>query len=187
MIWLSFILLLLFLTVGVIDGICFHLKKYQLFAHQESRTEHLLHSIRALLLVPTILLLYVLPSQGWQLYLALGLVIADLVVMVADVLIEYKSRASLGGLTNAEYTVHMVANSLHMMAITLAFASRPLEYWQLNNSPTLSFSPPELIKTFSTALMLATTFGTIQHFLLLHPKFSKKFGMLHKVNLSLNR
>lgn len=187
MIWLSFILLLLFLAVGAIDGIYFHLKKYQLFAHQESRTEHLLHSIRALLLIPTILLLYVLPCQGWQLYLALGLVIADLVAMVADVLIEYRSRASLGGLTNAEYTVHMVANSLHMMAITLAFASRPLEYWQLNHNSTLSFSPPELIKTFSIILMLTTIFGAIQHFLLLHPKFSKNFGMPNQINPSLNR
>jgi hypothetical protein len=186
MIWLSFVLLLLFLAVGAIDGIYFHLKKYQLFAHKESRTEHLLHSIRALLLVPTILFLYVVASQGWQLYLALGLVIIDLVVMVADVLIEYKSRASLGGLTSAEYTVHMVANSLHMMAITLAFASRPLEYWQLNYNAALGFSIPEIIKTLSTILIITTSFGAIQHLLLLHPKFSKRFSMLHQIDSSLN-
>lgn len=174
LIWPSFILLVLFLGVGAIDGVYFHIQKYKLFAYQESRFEHLLHSLRALLMIPTIFLLYVIPCQGWQLYLALGLVITDLVIMVIDVLVEYKSRVNLSGLTSAEYTIHMIANSLHMMAITLAFASRPIEYWQIYYNGLVKFSPPELIKTIATVFVLTTFLGTIHHFLLLNPRFSKK-------------
>lgn len=184
-IWLSFILLVLFLGVGAIDGVYFHLQKYKLFAHKESRFEHLLHSLRALLIIPTIFLLYTLPCQGWQLYLALGLVLIDLVLMVIDVLVEYKSRANLGGLTRAEYTIHMIANSLHMIAITLAFASRPMDYWQLSYSGLVKFSPPEFIKTIASVFVVTTTLGAIHHLLLLHPRFSKSSENIKTTILSL--
>lgn len=175
-IWASFILLLLFLGVGAIDGVYFHINRYQLFAHPESRFEHFLHTIRGLLLVGIVLLLYVLPGQGWQLYLALSLALIDLVVMAVDVWIEYQSRSKLGGLSREEYTVHVLANTLHMMALTLAFASRPLQYWQLDYSGTLSFSPPQIIKTVSTVLLIPMAVGVIHHFLLLSSTFRSKFS-----------
>ena len=174
--WASFVLLLLFLGVGAIDGIYFHLNRYKLFAHSESRFEHFLHSIRALLLVGIVLLLYVLPGQGWQLYLALILVGIDLIVMAIDVWIEYQSRSNLGGLSREEYTVHVLANTLHMMALTLAFASRPLHYWQLDYSGALSFSPPQIIKTVSTILLIPMAIGVIHHFLLLNSNFRNRFN-----------
>jgi hypothetical protein len=170
LIWPSLVLLILFLMVAAIDGSYFHLQQHRLYARRESYFEHLLHTIRALLILPTLWLLFIFPAQGYLLYLTVALVLLDIAVMVMDALIEYRSRAGLGGLSRGEYTVHLIANSLHMMAITLAFASRPAASWQLVEHAA-SVAPPA-VALIGKLLLAGATIAALHHLWLLYPRFN---------------
>lgn len=169
LIWPSTIVLILFSVVAAIDGSYYHLQQNRLHQWQESLFEHLLHTLRAFLMMPVLWLLYVNPARGLWLYLALTLVIIDMVVMVADTLIEYQSRAHLGGLSRGEYTVHLISNSLHMIAIALAFSSLPFAAWQINQATSLNITQPPLVKWIATTILFFTTIATLQHILLINP------------------
>jgi hypothetical protein len=169
LIWSSTIVLILFSLVAAIDGTYYHLKKNRLYQWQESLFEHLLHTIRAFLIIPTLWLLYINPAQGLWLYVALALVVIDLIVMVADTLIEYQSRAHLGGLSRGEYTVHLISNSLHMIAIALAFASFPAAAWQLDQTASPTIAHPQLVKWIASTLLFFTVIATLQHLFLIKP------------------
>jgi hypothetical protein len=116
-------------ALGAIDGIYFHLQRFRLFAHAESRSEHLIHSLRALLSLPLLWLLFLRAPSGLALHLAAALALTDQLALVADLIIERKSRASLGGLPHAEYMIHVGANALHSVGLALAFAARPAASW----------------------------------------------------------
>lgn len=169
LIWPSTIVLILFSLVAAIDGSYYHLQKNRLYQWQESLFEHLLHTVRAILMMPTLWFLYISPARGLWLYLALSLVIIDLIVMVADTLIEYRSRAHLGGLSRGEYTIHLIANSLHMIAIVLAFASFPLTAWQLDQTGSAIITHPASVKWIVTTMLFFTGIATLQHIILIKP------------------
>jgi hypothetical protein len=167
LIWPSTIVLILFSLVAAIDGTYYHLKQNRLYQWQESLLEHLLHTVRAFLIIPTLWLLYIEPARGLWLYIALALVVIDLIVMVADTLIEYQSRAHLGGLSRGEYTVHLISNSLHMIAIALAFASFPPAAWRLDQTDLPAIAHPQLVKWVARTLLFFTVIGTLQHLFLI--------------------
>ena len=171
---LSLILLIAAFSLGAIDGVFFHLQRYRLFAHAESRSEHCLHTVRAWLILPTVLFLYLLEPAGPLLVAAAVAVAADLVVLLLDLLAEQHSRRKLGGLSHAEYMVHVASNGLHSVAVALAFASRPLDAWTTVSSPlTLSALPPAAHWLVSCILVMALG-GAIQHVLLLRaPSFAR--------------
>src|SRR5688572_14432230 len=125
----SLVLLVAAFSLGAVDGVYFHLQRYRLFAHAESRREHVLHTMRAWLAVPTIVLLYLLEPSAPVLFAAAGVVLADQVVLVLDLIEERDSRSSMGGLSHAEYMIHVGANGLHGVALALALASAPLDRW----------------------------------------------------------
>ncbi len=115
--------LILFMILATYDGLYLHLYRYQLFSRIESFKEHITHTIRASLF-PLILLLLVLIPSKTNFYLAIALIILDLVVLGLDAFMEEESRAFMGGLPKWEYIIHLFANGFHFTSFVLIVATR---------------------------------------------------------------
>ena len=153
--------------LGAVDGIYFHLNRYRLFAHAESRAEHALHTVRSWLVLPVLALLFLADASGAFLWTAVACVALDQAVLILDLLAEARSRRRFGGLSAAEYQVHVLANGMHGIALALALASRPLSAWSFNaHSLTMSYLPFEA-QLLVGGLLLAATVATVQHVALL--------------------
>jgi hypothetical protein len=117
--WPALALFVAFLATAAVDGVWFHERRFRLWAHPETRLEHALHTIRALLLPPTIYFLF-----RDALALALACIALDFVAAVFDVVVERRSRRRFGGLAHGEYAVHLLATLLHGSALALAVTAR---------------------------------------------------------------
>ena len=166
----SFVFLNLFMILGAVDLFYFHIWKYKLHTRPESRYEHKLHMIFAFLMVPLALLLYYQNFGGIALWAGAFFVAAALATEMADVFSEGDSRASLGGLSTGEYSIHVAATIFKVASFALLFASKPVEAWSLS-SPTVLGSYGWMAEM--TALQVAVGSGLvgILHIVLLHPKF----------------
>ena len=154
-------------TLGAVDGVYFHLQRYRLFAHPESRGEHALHTVRALLVLPPLTLLYLAEPAGLYLWIAAVCIAADQVALALDVRAEATSRRRFGGLSAAEYQIHIAANGLHSVALALALASRPALAWSLRESSLHCSSLPLVVQTVLGVLWLAAAVAAVQHVALL--------------------
>src|SRR5215207_9622210 len=103
------VFLMIFGAVADYDGLYLHLWKYRLYARPESRREHKLHTAQGILFVPVIFFLFYKDFGGWALWAGVLFLSAEQVVEICDVLDERDSRASLGGLSSAEYAAHVIA------------------------------------------------------------------------------
>ena len=116
---LSLALFFVFAQLAAVDGLVFHLFRYRLYAHPDSRAEHGVHTAMALGFLGVVWgMAYFRPSgvgwwtfAGWQ-ALTLG-------VSFVDVWIEPRSRARFGGLSRTEYLFHMLMNTLHGIAVAV--------------------------------------------------------------------
>lgn len=144
-------ILLAFLFLSAFDGIYYHLWKFRLQEREDSKFEHITHTLRALLFVPTIILVYWVGLQSYILWLALVILVFDLMTEVLDVLNENASRATLGGLPSNEYLVHITLTTLRVAALTLAFAALPTDAWHLNTE--ISVEVPELSKLLALQVL----------------------------------
>jgi hypothetical protein len=164
----SLLTLLPALALGAVDGVYFHLRRFELFAQAESRSEHLVHTVRAILLLPTIALLYLLEPAGTLLLVAALVIVADGAALFADLLIEQRSRVRLGGIPHAEYVIHVLANGLHAVSLALALASAPASAWSVSGV-SLARSPlPLPARCVAAVLLLVVAVTAVQHVLLLH-------------------
>ncbi|MFP4846129.1 hypothetical protein [Winogradskyella sp. PE311] len=121
--FLSIISLLSFMILATYDGAYLHLWKYELFNREESSFEHKTHTIRALLFPAIVYLLFIdISIAGF--WIALALVVTDLIVLGLDAYSEKESRSFMNGLPQWEYIVHLFANSFHFAAIILIIAAR---------------------------------------------------------------
>jgi hypothetical protein len=123
------LLLVPFAALAFLDGVYLHLWRLRLYAQPESRREHALHTARALLFPPLLLLLFAREAVGPLLALAVALAVADTILEAWDTLEEPRSRAALGGLSRAESLLHVVLISLRAAALALAFTSTGVEPW----------------------------------------------------------
>jgi hypothetical protein len=121
-VWPSLALFCAFFVAAAIDGLYFHFRRFRLWHHADTRTEHALHTARAVLMPPTIATLF--SSGRATLLVAAVLVGLDFIASMFDVVVERRSRARFGGLPHAEYLTHVVATVFHVGAVTLAFAGR---------------------------------------------------------------
>ncbi|HMO79204.1 MAG TPA: hypothetical protein PKD24_00295 [Pyrinomonadaceae bacterium] len=133
---LGFVFLNLFMIVGAVDMFYFHFWKYKLHTRPESRYEHKLHMTFAFLMVPVAFLLYFQNFGGYALWAGVFFVAATLVTEMLDVFSEGDSRASLGGLTTGEYSLHVAATILKVASFAFIFAAKPAEAWSVA-SPAL--------------------------------------------------
>lgn len=130
------LLLYAFVITAAADGLYFHLWKYRLHERPETAREHLLHTINACLFLPQPLLLFCFRVDGLWLLLAALSVVATVVVEILDVFEEGRSRASLGGLTSAEYASHFAMSGMRMGFVMALLGQR--ELGDLANPSTFS-------------------------------------------------
>lgn len=140
----SSLILLLFLILSAFDGIYFHLWKFRLQEREESKFEHITHTIRAVLFIPTILFIYWIGLKGILLWTTVAVLAIDLITEIVDVLNERESRMNIGGLPSTEYLVHIMLTTLRVAAIALAFAALPLDAWNIGSE--VEFTIPHLAK-----------------------------------------
>lgn len=135
LILLIFITLVLFATLAIIDGFYLHLWKFKLYRQKESRQEHLVHTVRALIFPFILVLVFLYDFSGWLWYAALGFVLLDIMVLTLDMYMEKDSRAFMGGLPRWEYILHMFVNGFHFAGIALVIATKSPMAWQWSYIP----------------------------------------------------
>ncbi|MGE9746706.1 hypothetical protein [Bdellovibrio bacteriovorus] len=150
-------ILLLFLGLSIFDGLYYHLWKFRLQERNDSKFEHITHTLRAILFIPTVILIYWTGVSGMALWSAIVVLAFDLITEVVDVLEERASRATLGGLPSGEYLVHIMLTTLRVSALALAFAALPSEAWLLNSADVVvpSFSKFVALQTLPGAILVA--------------------------------
>lgn len=115
--------LISFIVLAIYDGIYLHLWKYELHGKDESRFEHLTHTIRAILF-PLILIFLFICSNTFCFFIGIFLFLVDLIVLGIDAYSEKDSRQFMGGLPRCEYIIHLFANSFHFASIVLFISTR---------------------------------------------------------------
>jgi hypothetical protein len=168
---LGFVFLNLFMIVGAVDLFYFHIWKYQLHKRPESRYEHKLHMAFAFIMAPLAFFLYYQDFGGWALWAGVFLVAAALTTEMLDVFAEGDSRASLGGLTTGEYSLHVAATILKVASFAFIFAAKPAAAWSLA-SPVVLGSYGAMGEIMAIKVMVGSLLVGFIHFALL----SKKFG-----------
>jgi len=114
----AIILLAAFVLLAMFDGVYLHLMRYKLYAHAESRSEHISHTVRALLF-PVILFFLYLGSSDISFYIGMAVVVIDILVLGADAYMEKDSRSFMGGLPRWEYILHLMVNGFHFASIAV--------------------------------------------------------------------
>ena len=132
---LSLVFLNLFMIVGAVDLFYYHLWKYQLHTRPESRFEHKIHTAFAFLMVPVAFLLYYNNAGGYALWAGVIFVLIALGVEMLDVFAEGDSRASLGGLTTGEYSLHVAATIFKVASFVFILGTKPAAAWSLSAEP----------------------------------------------------
>lgn len=116
---ISIILLTLFALLGLYDGFYLHIFKYKLYKHPESRTEHVMHTIRGILFPAILYFLYLRSDCTISFYIGISLVVLDIIVLGIDAYVEKDSRIFMGGLPRWEYMLHLFVNAFHFAAIAV--------------------------------------------------------------------
>lgn len=170
---LGLIFLNLFMLVGLVDLFYYHIWKYKLHTRPESRYEHKLHMAFAFLMVPIGYLLYYQDLGGYGLWAAAFFVIAALTTEMLDVFSEGDSRASIGGLTTGEYSIHVAATIFKVASFAFMFASKPAAAWSLS-SPVVLGSYGWMAEAMAVQVMVGSGLVGILHLALLN----KRIGSL---------
>ena len=156
--------LALFCLVGFFDGAYFHLYKYQLHRWAESRTEHWIHTARAAIFIPLSLLLFVRNSSGLSLWIAILLLMLDLILEIVDVMVEGTARKTLGGISQLETLLHVFATAFRFGALALILAQKPLAAWSWNSYLLPEF--PMHLQILGFIFCVTSFVGTISQILL---------------------
>jgi hypothetical protein len=94
--------------LAAIDVLYFHLYKFRLHAQPSSQLETVTHLMRVLLFGAAAFFLTHYEPRGAWFWVITGIAAADFLNNLADVLLEPRSRAPLGGLPPLEYVIHIV-------------------------------------------------------------------------------
>jgi hypothetical protein len=168
---LGFVFLNLFMVIGAVDLFYFHIWKYKLHTRPESRYEHKLHMAFAFLMVPVAFLLFYQNFAGYALWAGVFFVVAAFTTEMLDVFSEGDSRASIGGLTTAEYALHVAATILKVASFTFLFASKPAEAWSLS-SPLVLGSYGFVGEMIAIKVMAGSFIVGLLHLALLNKKIA---------------
>ena len=132
---LSLVFLNLFMIVGAVDLFYYHMWKFKLHTRPESRYEHKLHMAFAFMMVPVAFLLYYSNAAGYALWAGVAFVVTALMVEMLDVFAEGDSRATLGGLTTGEYSLHGAATIFKVSSFIFILGTKPAAAWSLSAEP----------------------------------------------------
>jgi hypothetical protein len=113
------VLLIIFAVLAVYDGFFLHIFMFELHKYKESKFEHRMHTIRAILFPPMVYFLFVIQDCTLCFFIGIGLVLADIIVLAVDAFMEKDSRAFMGGLPSWEYILHLFVNGFHFATIAV--------------------------------------------------------------------
>lgn len=165
----GFVFLTLFMIVGAVDLFYFHIFKYKLHARPESRFEHKLHMTSAVLMVPVAYFLYFHNFGGYAVWAAVFFMVAGFASEILDVISEGDSRASLGGLTTGEFSLHVAATILKIASFAFMFLAKPISTWSLNSPIVLGTHGP-IAELIALKVMIGSFLVAVLHLVLLSPK-----------------
>ena len=182
--YLSSIFLLLFMILGLYDGVYLHIWKYQLHTREESYFEHKTHTIRAILF-PLIVWFLFINSDSISFWIGISLVILDLITLGIDAFSEKDSRESIGGLPRWEYTLHLFANGFHFSSIALFLGTKlTVNEFGLSISQTITESYGKEIFDFVAVQMIpGGVFIALAHVLFILP-VGKRFWVKQRGRVS---
>lgn len=160
---ISTLLLLGFAVLGVMDGVYYHFYKHNLPAHPASAYEHKLHTIRAIAFPLIVYFLYAHNFAGIYLWLGVLVVMVDLIALGLDVVAEFDSRESLGGLPRIEYLIHIFANGFHFASIALILSIKPAMAWNFSSPVLLDGSYPWFTIAVANVLITGGSLVALTH------------------------
>jgi len=105
---MTLLVLGMIVPIGAIDVLYYHLHRFRLYEREQSVAEELTHLARHVTFVALVALLAGGVRDAWTDAAILALFAFDLLNSSADVLLEPRSRASLGGLPPGEYFLHFL-------------------------------------------------------------------------------
>lgn len=159
---ISTVLLSAFALLAVIDGFYLHIFKYQLFNHKESKFEHLIHTIRAILFPLIVYFLFITQNCQTSFYFGVLFVTMDIIVLGIDAFVEKDSRTFMGGLPRWEYILHLFVNGFHFasiavfLSIKLTFAENSISVIQdLSNFKNFELFKFVAVNLLPGAILLA--------------------------------
>lgn len=127
---------LAYVSLGAFDALWLHLWRYRL--HHTAPREHLLHTLRTLLMPPVILFVAG-PGAGAWLWFGVACAAADLVLVAWDAAAEHTTRRFQGGLPAGEAALHTVLQAMHAVVLVVGLAAKPVSAW---TSGSAAVSPP---------------------------------------------
>ena len=139
---LAVILLVPLALLAAIDGLYLHLWRLRLHERPECRREHLLHTARALLFPPGLVLVYGFATAGGLLLFGAAIVVADTALEAWDTFEEPASRRALGGLSSAEALLHVALVTLRAASLALTLAAKPAAAWSWSAPVWLASAEP---------------------------------------------
>lgn len=160
--------------VAIVDGAYFHLYKYKLHTRPESVVEHFTHTLRAATMAAAAYVFFVIDAGGYLLWMGLVLIGIDLAVETWDVVVEKASRASLGGLSSAEYLSHAHAILLYAASYALVLAAKPAGAFSGSAPLILPESYPAAVTWLGWAVCIGAAVSTVQHAVYLHPRYRRQ-------------
>jgi hypothetical protein len=155
--------LMLTMLLGAVDGLYFHLWKYKLYGRVETRYEHKLHTIRAVLFIPLVWLLFGKNYGGVWLWAGVLIALADTVIEWLDMWCEIKGRAALGGLSTGEYMTHLNASGLRLAALILILLAKPHTAWGLSAPLEQLPAYPQWLTWFAFSVIPGSLCAAILH------------------------
>ncbi|WP_141116755.1 hypothetical protein [Elizabethkingia anophelis] len=163
--------------MAVFDGVFLHLYKYRLYQHEESRFEHLTHTIRAVLFTCILISLFINIGNNNLFLFGCILIAVDIITLLVDAYVEKDSRAFMGGLPRWEYIVHLLVNGFHFAAIAV-FLVIKININTDGISLTESFQQIENYQTFKIIalnLLPGAIIISLVHIMVYVPKFKYYF------------
>jgi hypothetical protein len=137
-------------ALAFVDGVLVHLVRERLHARPETRLEHWIHTGRAAVFPPILVLFF----GGAAPALGVAFLVVDQVLEIADMAIERRSRAYSGGLRTSEYLLHGTALTLRGAAIAFSLAAG---------------APSATVVGFVNLLLPGAVLGAILHVVLVIP------------------
>jgi hypothetical protein len=137
-------------ALAVVDGLYLHLVRERLHRRPETRVEHLIHTGRAIVFPPILVLFF----GGAAPALGIAFLVVDQVLEIIDMAIERRSRAYSSGLHTCEYLIHGAALTLRGAAIAFAFVAG---------------APSPAVLSFVQLLLPGAVLGAILHVVLSFP------------------
>jgi hypothetical protein len=171
---ISAVLLILYSTLALFDGVFLHLYKYRLHEQEESKSEHLVHTIRALLFSGILYTLFIGIENNELFFIAMILVFLDIITLIIDAYVEKDSREFMGGLPRWEYILHLLINGFHFagIAVFLVIKINLTKEGMILQNSFQEFENYNLFKIIALNLLPGSILIGLLHVLVYIPKFN---------------